>query len=89
MTEKKLPAEPVEIPYKRWRHKEKGYTVNVIQVSHTLGKLGYLTMVRVECKGLPPASWTAATFLKTFEPVVKRKVPTRYQRITRKDRDST
>ena len=81
---------PIDIPYKRWRHKERGHIVTVIGVHHALGKLGYLTTVRGTCPDWPRArSWTASLFLEAFEPVVKRKVMTRYQRITRKDRDST
>lgn len=87
--QKSLPDAPVEIPYKRWRHKARGYVVNVIEVSNTLGNHGYLTYVRVEGKGQKPRikTWPAQAFLEAFEPVVKRRVMTRYQRITKKDRD--
>lgn len=81
---------PIEIPYKRWRHKDRGYLVTVLEVHHRLGEHGWLTTVRVLCTDWPrPKSWPAQVFLNTFESVVKRKVMTRYQRIAKKDRDST
>lgn len=74
--------EPTPIEYKRWRHKERAYLVEVFQVLNFRGKHGYHTVVVVERKGARSTSWPAKTFLKLFEPYGRRmKRKSRWERL--------
>ena len=66
-------AEPLQIEYKNWRHKERRYWVVVVEVLNFRGKHGFNTSVVVEHKGLTGTrSWPAKVFLETFEPMGRR-----------------
>jgi len=69
-------AEPVKIEFKRWRHKDRGYIVEVEKTVNYRGKHGYLTIITTKRKGVAKrTSWYAATFLKAFVPVSRRLRP--------------
>lgn len=74
MAVKELNSEgPIPIEYKRWRHKERGYLVSVLQVHNHKGHHGYHTTVVVERKGeARHISWPARRFLQDFEPKGRR-----------------
>jgi hypothetical protein len=65
--------EPPKIEFRRWRHKERGYIVEVEQVTNYRGKHGYLTVVVLKRSGMVKStSWHATTFLKAFTPISRR-----------------
>lgn len=64
-----LTDKPVEIPYKRWKHKDKGYIVTVYGVRNYLGKHGYLSVVDFREKDGPERTMPATGFLKAFSPI--------------------
>lgn len=74
-------ASPVEVEYKRYRHRRKGTVVVVINVTNHPGTLGYYTAVTVEEKGGKQVTWPGTVFLKTFEPIGRKIRPNRYTRL--------
>jgi hypothetical protein len=62
--------EPVEIRYKRWRNKAKGYEVKVESVRNFKGKHGYFSTVTVVRKKTKvEVKWPVLAFIKAFEPL--------------------
>ena len=82
-TEPTLGFEPIEIKFKRWRSKEHGYLVEVVEVLNYRGKHGVITRVVVERKGMTRRnSWLGWTFLNAFTPVGRRtRRKSRWERI--------
>lgn len=67
---KALPKEPVEIRYKRWRSKSRGYVVEVTSTHNYSGQHGMHTVVLVVEKGSDDTEkWPAMKFLAEFEPL--------------------
>lgn len=74
--------EPVEIPYKRWKHKTKGYIVTVYAVRNYQGAHGFHSVVIVHDGHGKAKSWVAKAFLETFEPIGRKmKVKRWWERI--------
>lgn len=89
LTSSEFPSseEPVEIEYKRYRNKRKGYTVEVTGVTHRRGTFGYHTTVHVRQPKGKACSWPAKTFLRTFEPVGRKiQLRTIRDRVMRRDK---
>jgi len=86
--------EPVAIEYKRWKHKEDGYKVTVLEVHHQpKPEGGYHSVVTVRGTRVDSdrkATWPAKVFLQTFESLGRKlKIPTRWERLNRKSNRGT
>ncbi len=76
--------DPVEIPYKKWRHRVRKSIVQVTAVHHYRGHEGcYYTTVTVEGRSSPhPVVWPSKVFLETFEPVGRKiKIKSAWERL--------
>lgn len=61
-------ADPIEIPYNRWKSKIKGYLVTVTGVHYQQGQKQSVTYVTFT-DGKQSWIWSAKTFLQHFDPV--------------------
>lgn len=83
-----MTEEPIRVPFKRWRHKARGFIVHVVSVVNYQGKHGYYTTVVVRANRASPVgvaatmSWPGEKFLAAFEPAGRRiRRLTRWQRL--------
>lgn len=83
-----LQTEPIEVPYERYRSKDKGYVIRIVGVYHTQVPNGWVTLIKAIRQGEARIfSWPGKTFYRYFEPVGRKlRVPTRWERLRRKDK---